>query len=1475
LRLGIRFAKNYLEIAKQHLKDDDKYELTMLSLAVQLFTVPSICQDLVENTTIVSDTLCLIKAIYLKDLKPNQIDLEKKFETSIAAAANFIQPIYEPLSCSSPHLSDSKAYYYLTDLNYIATSLKISDCKLDFFNVSKNTNDKSGLFRFLDLLTLFQGIGGQKRAIVAHVEYDSESWINAFNSSLFLLRSIKFIARGYYHLDDFSSNSKIFYLINETMNHLLTWSIHDHLKYVKESSKHYRVECTTEQKMGFHYRGIGDEKFLTPSRKVAFDTISLHHSLHWFLSFLLMKIPQLLKNCPSNVDLQRFESQLFEKSSSTASPQIEVPEQLTIELMAQILSPLDREMLIFNYPLHAIVYVSQVRAGLWVRNGETTRVEAIHLKDISLRQAYDSNIFLLQYASIKFGSDLFVTNLLDRFDMLYWFEMTSKKGEGENHGPPPTGFEANQEMVLLEDILNLLIILLTERSFLGAYTPSHIIRREIVHQLAVRPSGIAYSALSKLLSSLDIGTSNDPDFQSFDEILYSVSNFKYPDGIVDYGVYTLKEDFYTEVNSWYWHYSKNQHEEIEEILKKKFKDQSHLPIEILLNLPKIDDIGGNFGFEKIGNLINGKVFMQMLLIIWWEIIKPIFKSAENRVRNDSVLSHLIQLILVCIEITKHTENGVDEVCFINNIESVRFDYCLFTDPPYPRSTCLLEIILAVVDRASHSDIREHRARLRHIVGQFETLGNPNVQRIISGWRDKSRWNFFNQNVPKKAVSAEDGHNEAKKRKLASKARQAAIMAQFSQAQSSFMANYDDEMDDMDLEEEQALKNDDQKYEEFPESKNVTFCEGVCIVCTEDVHNTSKPFGLLCMFQRSAIRRKVDFGDLRHLTHIAQTPLSLDKAVNRRIVENVTVENVAQVVDDDHFFINKTETDCNGSRFSHVGTTSTTCGHLMHIACFETYLKSIHVRQNSQMFRNHPENLDQNEILCPLCKILGNVLLPILWDHTIYRTNWRGSTDVVDLSLVEYFTHEIPFQLANIESGSGQMNTDIFSDSVLEISHLDLREKISKSMSILIQKGEARSAIQTIENEKFTYERFLFDHFDTQLLTADKQDLNNPIWDTFISTICSVEIMTRGADSLSSRYSTMSDHVVEVGILDRINAHTMMLLRVLSETCLSTLILRMRTSKDVLSYVMKFINCVLPSAEHLPTDRILLQNDGFTNLVYISMSLIPILGGQKDFIYCWCQLFAIFELVRTIVSLFETYFLHGSQWSDHFINSKLDIDTDQRPEDIEIMKTLIRIVANAFELKNGADRFINNVNMAVIIRLSKLAILVYARKVSILLCTRFGEVPVTGSTGFGNHLLATTDNSVEKSELDRLLSYLGVGNFSDLLENINASFIQGMINHWCIGLKESSYRYWVTLDQSSSSRADLFAIPVIQIDQPCVFELIRLPRKLEVLFENALKTICVNCNQGNILIISSSSRPSFMSFLWDICLHPVLLLWNWQ
>jgi E3 ubiquitin-protein ligase UBR1 len=209
-------------------------------------------------------------------------------------------------------------------------------------------------------------------------------------------------------------------------------------------------------------------------------------------------------------------------------------------------------------------------------------------------------------------------------------------------------------------------------------------------------------------------------------------------------------------------------------------------------------------------------------------------------------------------------------------------------------------------------------------------------------------------VRRRVVLPEAGEGPEDAKKRAARARQEAIMRQMREQQASFVSNIEDD----DYEDEDIADADE------PASL------GTCIVCQEEL-NTSKPFGALGLIQPSKLVRKQPDGNGGLMNDVMTSPYSLDRSPPAS--ENPTFPPRGDALHDPKI----TTFEVFPSQNIRFGLHSSICSHLMHLDCFNAYTLSIRQRHRTQAARNHPESIPRKEYICPLCKSLGNVILPVL------------------------------------------------------------------------------------------------------------------------------------------------------------------------------------------------------------------------------------------------------------------------------------------------------------------------------------------------------------------------------------------------------------------------------------------------------------------------------------------------------------------
>lgn len=184
------------------------------------------------------------------------------------------------------------------------------------------------------------------------------------------------------------------------------------------------------------------------------------------------------------------------------------------------------------------------------------------------------------------------------------------------------------------------------------------------------------------------------------------------------------------------------------------------------------------------------------------------------------------------------------------------------------------------------------------------------------------------------------------------------------------------------------------------------------------------------------------------------------------------------------------------------------------------------------------------------------------------------------------------------------------------------------------------------------------------------------------------------------------------------------------------------------------------------------------------------------------------------------------------------DFDQKDPDIYIFLEEILSLLNLRDIKSNV---LPCINFNIARRILKGCLCVYARKCVLLLYARFGYVPPSGAVGFGhekNISQKTVDFFItddDKSEYDRLSLYLSLPTVNNMMLSVKKSEpIKRLVQHWC----EHYLSHFPLPSDVDNSR--LIREPYILIQQPVIFELIPLPKKLDSLLQTSLVKLCNKC-----------------------------------
>ncbi|KAG9039114.1 hypothetical protein FRB95_012825 [Tulasnella sp. JGI-2019a] len=786
-----------------------------------------------------------------------------------------------------------------SDLRYLCTNRTIQEL------IAANHDH---ITQFIAVCQIFMGINSNKRAASSHVEYETESWISVFNVTLSLSRVVKVYGEAF----ALSTSSNLLYAITAVLHAILSTCTlsNDQLDKAKYSP------------ITFFTVEFGDAEYQIIQFDVLAQWVSFHHSLHWLLAELFKHVHLLSDEPLAEVGMKSLREVVLRNASERAV------------------------LTVIDFPLRVLTMVAQIRTGLWVRNGFAIRGQLLHYRDFMLRElCYDQDLFILQTAFVILDPNLVMVTILTRFQLVLWFS---------GHTPHPN-YEGSQLLSMVEEFLYVIITCVSEFANARHLTPLENVRRELLHGLALGPC--SFTELCKRVAERII------DDIHLDKALSSVADYKPPTGTTDYGVYELKDEVFDEVNPFFYHYTRNRREEVENILKARITKKTGNSNPIIVPKP----LGVEFGpFTALPLVFHSDVLLQIVFYALANILVQADSPAGVAPSSDAVMDQAVHLIML----------GLVE-------QPDAFTY-LALNTAFGDDHLTLVDIMCIAEQ--HEDFRASKPKIQWCLEEMTKIKPQEVR----------------ERRPKAAEDGTSAVAEEEAKKKAAKARQAKIMQQFAAQQKTFFDQYEDDEEDTEMESDRASTPSQEKADPL----------GPCIVCQDELdHN--RAFGVLGFIQPSRLVKVISEPRIELFREILVGPSSLD----RFVAPPTPADGPRQPTPDDGvgpFGV----TPSDETRF---GLYASVCGHLMHLECFAVYSASVEQRHLQQPTRNHPESVERTEFLCPLCKSLGNIILPVIPPPQPLKTPTPSFAEWMRRTNIELLAIEPERQRAALQqpNGSGE------------------------------------------------------------------------------------------------------------------------------------------------------------------------------------------------------------------------------------------------------------------------------------------------------------------------------------------------------------------------------------------------------------------------------------------------------------------------
>ncbi|XP_063299948.1 E3 ubiquitin-protein ligase UBR2 isoform X2 [Pelobates fuscus] len=590
------------------------------------------------------------------------------------------------------------------------------------------------------------------------------------------------------------------------------------------------------------------------------------------------------------------------------------PEQLPF-------SELSPPMLI-EHPLRCLVLCAQVHSGMWRRNGFSLVNQIYYYHNVKCRrEMFDKDIVMLQAGASMMDPNHFLMIVLSRFEL---FQLFSNPDYGKRFRKESTNKDIiQQNNTLTEEMLHLIIMVAGERYCpgVGQVTATDEIKREIIHQLCIRP--MAHSELVKALPE------DENKETGMETVIESIASFKKP-GLTGRGLYELKPESAKEFNLYFHHYSRAEQSKAEEAqrrLKKQNGEDTALPPPVL---PPFCPL-----FASLINILQSDVMLCIMGTVLQWALEP-----SGLGWSESMLQRVLHLIGMALQ----EENQLLQNVCEDNVVNFNFSEKISRPGEPPSTSPSILATLETLQNAAH--LEAHKDMIRWILKTFGAIKKIRESSSASPVLE-TEGSIFEE------CTRDKDKAERKRKSEIARLRREKIMAQISEMQRHFIDEHKElfqQTDEMSASTSSACDHGPAMLDTKPVSlgpHQTKFTEErqrvICILCQEEQEYKvdNKAMVLAAFIQRSTVFSK-----------------------NRsKIIDNPETY--------DPLFMHP-DLAC--------GTHTGSCGHIMHADCWQRYFDAVQAKEQrrQQRLRVHTSyDVENGEFLCPLCECLSNTVIPML------------------------------------------------------------------------------------------------------------------------------------------------------------------------------------------------------------------------------------------------------------------------------------------------------------------------------------------------------------------------------------------------------------------------------------------------------------------------------------------------------------------
>ncbi|KAI6219878.1 E3 ubiquitin-protein ligase [Aphelenchoides besseyi] len=568
----------YEQIYRDYVDDDHDQKFSVISMAVQVFTVPTIAKSLIREQNAI-EKIISYEHNFLKNWR-------RRGQRTLYVL-DFTQNEQSVLL--------ERSLNSMTDLSYLLTSIPKRASEWDS---QLRQSYLKGANEFLRFLRDFQHMDEVKRQFTDHQLTEAE-WETAFTISI--------------HMHD-------------SLYLLIQWALvdpHVHMnllcrclsEIVYQTTKMSEFENRRDVTVNGHTASCIEYD-------VSQQPVSIHQPLWRFFAALLTAQPEIMTNyiCEEDQTVPSLTQNLDITNKWEPIPNIERR------------SLHGFRTLLMEMPLRCLVLHAQYTCQLWRRNGFSFANQMNNYSgSICRSEMFDRDLLLLQAVAALSDPDRFLVRCLDRFSLIRWatfgFEEQPFLRTGTDPSTTPTIPMATSEdhsritVTLAEEFFHMIIMLLTERyqPGVGQVSMNDALKRELIHALCTGPK--AFSYLERYVPRLNPAYSRTG---SLHDSVNEIADFRRP-GATTGGVFVLKPEFRSEYNAFFAHYSKAQISQADQCQRKDRAKESR---EVRAMFPPMGPQLQPF-YRPLTRLAESRLFLQLIRVVFERFIKGSRWSTES------------------------------------------------------------------------------------------------------------------------------------------------------------------------------------------------------------------------------------------------------------------------------------------------------------------------------------------------------------------------------------------------------------------------------------------------------------------------------------------------------------------------------------------------------------------------------------------------------------------------------------------------------------------------------------------------------------------------------------------------------------------------------------------------------------------------------------------------------------------------------